>query len=189
MALNFLPTTNYSDLPTAWAAIIGAANFWEEVTETTATVGDITLTLGSGSISIDGYGLTASVTVMGANNIMIAADENGLCFTFFASGSSRGCLALAKNDSGEWCCVTTTATTSGNNIIAPDTTAVALAVRPEISSARLTAIIPTIGTYSTFVSDRIFYVISSDNAAYDGKIELNNQKYVKAFKLAMAYTE
>lgn len=190
MALNFLPSTNYTDTTAAWAAFVGAATFWDSVSEdgNTATVGDLTLTKSNNSITVSGYGLSASQTLYNANKIMIAGNENGAIMDFYTSASQRYSLAIAKNDDGSWHGVFMSTGTSAA-IVAPDTTAIGIAVHEAVATAMLTTIVPIIGTYSTFVSERLFNVTTSDNPGYNGKIELNGQKYVKAELLALAYTD
>ena len=118
---------------------------------------------------------------------MIAADENGAIMDFYMGSSARRAFAIAKNDDGSWHNVFMG--TGASTIIAPDTTATEIAVHSSVATARLTTIVPVIGTYSTFISERIFNVLTSDNPSYDGKFELNGQKYVKAELIALAYTD
>lgn len=190
MALNFLPSTNYSSVSAAWTAFLGAASFWDGISEdgNTATVGNLTITKNANTIEISGYELSASQTLYSGNNVMIAADENGAIMNFLISANNRFSMGIARNEDGNWHGVFLN-TGTGSAIIAPDTTATGIAIHAAVATARLTTIVPVIGTYSTFISERIFNVTTSDNPSYNGKMELNGQKYVKAELLALAYTD
>lgn len=196
MALNFLPSTDYSNQRAAWDAMVNAATFWGSVSEdgNTVTVGGLTLTFSSENnrITVSGYNLTTNVSIANANGIMIAASEKSLMMKFVASsGGVVGVLIIDKNSENEWGAAELSF--SGTNIgwyIAPNTTATDLALKGDnILTATLTQLVPITGTNSTWVMENGFDVLTSPNTSYTGKMELNGEKYVMAGRAAIAYTD
>lgn len=197
MALNFLPSTNYRNQKAAWDAMVGAADFWDSISEdgNTVEVGGLTLTFNSEThfITIDGYNLTTSFNFTNANNIMIAATENSLMakLNISISGAAIGVLIIDKNSENEWGAAELPF--SGTNFgwyIAPNTTTTGLALKGDnILTATLTQLVPITGTNSTWVMENSFDVLTSPNISYAGKMELNGEKYVMAGRAAIAYTD
>lgn len=195
MALNYLPTTNYTDRQAAWTAMIGAADFWDSIDGNTVTVDGLTLGFdaGTNNITVSGYGLSATLSVYSASSIMIAATEKSLIFKYMISSSNyASALLLDKNSNNEWgAVVIPLSTTSGNAYyITPNATATELALRTVATvTATLTQLAPVTGTYSTDVMENGFIVLTSPNPAYVGKMELNGVKYVMAGRAAISYTD
>lgn len=194
MALNFLPSTNYETSQAAWTAMINAAEFWDSVDGNTATVGGLTLGFDAGTkaITISGYGLNATSVMINANNIVIAATEKSLLIKYTASsGGSMNVLILDKNSAGEWgAAVLSFNSTNTGQYVAPDTTIADLALKNDsIVTATLTQLVPLTGTYSTWVMENAFVVLSSPNPTYVGKMELNSVKYVMVGRAAISYTD
>ena len=196
MALNFLPSTNYSNQRAAWDAMVGAATFWDSVSEdgNTVEVGGLTLTFSSENnrITVSGYNLTANASIANANEIMIAATEKSLMMKFVASsGGLSAVLIIDKNSENEWGAAGVPF--GGTNIgwyIAPSTTATDLALKNDnILTATLTQLVPITGTNSTWVMENGFDVLTSPNISYAGKMELNGEKYVMAGRAAISYTD
>ena len=196
MALNFLPSTNYSNQRAAWDAMVGAADFWDSVSEdgNTVTVGELTLTFRSDNnrITVSGYDLTANVSIVNANEIMIAATENSLMMkSIGSSGGVIGVLMIDKNSESEWGAAELSF--GGTNIgwyIAPSTTGTDLALKNDnILTATLTQLVPLTGKSSTWVMENAYLVLSSPNPTYAGKMELNGEKYVMAGRAAIAYSD
>lgn len=196
MALNFLPSTNYTNQKAAWDAMVNAATFWDSVSEdgNTVTVGGLTLTVSSENnrITVSGYNLTANASITNANEIMIAAAEKSLMMKFIASsGGVVGVLIIDKNSENEWGAAELSF--SGTNIgwyIAPNTTATDLALKNDnILTATLTQLVPLTGKNSTWVMENAYLVLSSPNPTYAGKMELNGEKYVMAGRAAIAYSD
>ena len=196
MALNFLPSTNYTDSKAAWDAMVGAATFWDSVSEdgNTVEVGGLTLTFSSENnrITVSGYNLTANASIANANEIMIAATEKSLMMKFVASsGGLSAVLIIDKNSENEWGAAGVPF--GGTNIgwyIAPSTTATDLALKNDnILTATLTQLVPITGTNSTWVMENGFDVLTSPNISYAGKMELNGEKYVMAGRAAISYTD
>lgn len=196
MALNFLPSTNYTNQKSAWDAMVGAADFWDSVSEdgNTVTVGGLTLTFSSESnrITVSGYDLTATVNIANANSIMIAASEKSLMMKVNgSSGGAIGVLILDKNSENEWGAVELPFSGTGFGwYIAPNTTTTDLALKGDnILTATLTQLVPITGTNSTWVMENGFDVLTSPNISYAGKMELNGEKYVMAGRAAIAYSD
>ena len=196
MALNFLPSTNYRNQKSAWDAMVGAAEFWDSISEdgNTVEVGGLTLTFSSESnrITVSGYDLTATVNIANANNIMIAATEKSLMMKVNgSSGGAIGVLILDKNSENEW--GASELPFSGTRFgwyIAPNTTTTDLALKGDnILTATLTQLVPITGTNSIWVMENGFDVLTSPNISYAGKMELNGQKYVMAGRAAISYTD
>ena len=197
MALNFLPSTNYTDPKAVWDAMVGAATFWDSVSEdgNTVEVGGLTLTFNSEtrSITIDGYNLTTSFYLAtSTNNIMIAATENSLMakLNLSISGAAIGVLIIDKNSKNEWGAAEIPFSGTGFGwYIAPNTTTTDLALKGDnILTATLTQLVPITGTNSTWVMENGFDVLTSPNISYAGKMELNGEKYVMAGRAAISYT-
>lgn len=198
MALNFLPSTNYTNQKSAWDAMVGAATFWDSVSEdgNTVTVGGLTLTFSSESnrITVSGYDLTATVNIANANNIMIAVTEKSLLMKFIGNSGGVGVigvLMIDKNSENEWGAAELPF--SGTNFgwyIAPNTTTTDLALKGDnILTATLTQLVPITGTNSIWVMENGFDVLTSPNISYAGKMELNGEKYVMAGRAAIAYSD
>jgi hypothetical protein len=196
MALNFLPSTNYSNQRAAWDAMVGAADFWDSVSEdgNTVTVGELTLTFRSDNnrITVSGYNLTANASIANANGIMIAASEKSLMMKFVASsGGLIVVLIIDKNSENEWGAAGVPfGGTNYGFYVAPDTTTTELALKNDnILTATLTQLVPVTGKDSTWVMDNGFDVLTSPNTSYTGKMELNGEKYVMAGRAAIAYSD
>ena len=198
MALNFLPSTNYTDPKAVWDAMVGAATFWDSVSEdgNTVEVGGLTLTFNSEtrSITIDGYNLTTSFYLAtSTNNIMIAATENSLMakLNLSISGAAIGVLIIDKNSKNEWGAAEIPFSGTGFGwYIAPNTTTTDLALKGDnILTATLTQLVPITGTNSTWVMEHVYLVLTSPNTSYMGKMELNGEKYVMAGRAAIAYSD
>ena len=196
MALNFLPSTNYRNQKSAWDAMVGAAEFWDSISEdgNTVEVGGLTLTFSSESnrITVSGYDLTATVNIANANNIMIAATEKSLMMKVNgSSGGAIGVLILDKNSENEWGASELPFSGTGFGwYIAPNTTTTDLALKGDnILTATLTQLVPITGTNSIWVMENGFDVLTSPNISYAGKMELNGQKYVMAGRAAISYTD
>ncbi|MBQ1433279.1 MAG: hypothetical protein IIZ09_09315 [Ruminococcus sp.] len=191
--INYINVGGYADHAELFAAIVGTANFWDETTETSATVGDITITdtstispkftLSCGDYNFD---ITAASTSIG--NTIIATTENSLLVAWGApSGSLTNFFAIGKGTNDKWGAVKGAAT-NVSNVICPDTggnsaQSITNAVSP------LEQLIPLAALNANFVFDEIFQCIKSVNQNYDGKMELNGQKFVRTHALALAYTD
>ena len=166
MALNFLPSTNYRNQKSAWDAMVGAAEFWDSISEdgNTVEVGGLTLTFSSESnrITVSGYDLTATVNIANANNIMIAATEKSLMMKVNgSSGGAIGVLILDKNSENEWGASELPFSGTGFGwYIAPNTTTTDLALKGDnILTATLTQLVPITGTNSIWVMENGFDVL------------------------------
>lgn len=194
MALNFLPSTKYETPQAAWTAMINAAEFWDSVDGNAATVGGLTLGFDAETkhITVSGYGLSGTMSMINANSIMIAATEKSLLFKCTTlSGGSMGILILDKNSAGEWgAAVLPFAGTSQGWYIAPGATTYELALKNDsLLTATLTQLVPVTGANSTWVMENAFNVLTSPNTSYEGKMELNGVKYVMAGRAAISYTD
>ena len=196
MALNFLPSTNYRNQKAAWDAMVGAAEFWDSISEdgNTVTVGGLTLVYDdtTHSITVSGYELTGTIKIYNASNIVIAATESALLFrTRTTSASTMGVLVLDKSSDGEWSAAEIPfSTASSVMFVAPETTISGLALgNVNIMGATLTQLVPATGMNSTWVMEHVYLVLTSPNTSYTGKMELNGQKYVMAGRAAIAYSD
>jgi len=175
MALNFLPTTNYANKQAVWNAIVNAADFWDEVGENSVTAGDITLTYADGTVTATGYGLTETDNIFNANSVMIAASEAGLICTYNTSNAPKGFSAfiLSKNSDGTWAFIATTISgTAAGYFLAPNTPTKGMP-SINIATASLTCIAAITGTYSTYIPEHAFRVLTAPDTSYTGKMELN----------------
>lgn len=196
MALNFLPSTNYTNQKSAWDAMVNAATFWDSVSEdgNTVTVGELTLVYHDDTthdITVSGYGLTGTIKIYNANNIIIAATEKSLLFRVRTSNGGMGVLVLDKNSAGEWGVTEIPfSSTASTMFIAPETTVSGLALgNIAIMGTTLTQLVPATGTNSAWVMENAYLVLTSPNTSYTGKMELNGEKYVMAGRAAIAYTD
>lgn len=195
MALNFLPSTNYANQKAAWDAMVGAATFWDNISEdgNTVTVGELTLVYDDTTynITVSGYGLTGTIKIYNANNIVIAATEKSLLFRVRTSNSGMGVLVLDKNSAGEWGVTEIPfSSTASTMFIAPETTISGLALgNVNIMGATLTQLVPATGTNSAWVMENAYLVLTSPNTSYTGKMELNGEKYVMVGRAVIAYSD
>ena len=196
MALNFLPSTNYTNQKAAWDAMVNAATFWDSISEdgNTVTVGGLTLVYHDDTthdITVSGYGLTGTIKIYNANNIVIAATEKSLLFRVRTSNGGMGVLVLDKNSAGEWGVAEIPFSSTANTMfIAPETTISGLALgNVNIMGATLTQLVPATGMNSTWVMEHVYLVLTSPNTSYTGKMELNGEKYVMAGRAAIAYSD
>lgn len=196
MALNFLPSTNYTNQKAAWDAMVSAATFWDSVSEdgNTVTVGGLTLVYHDDTthdITVSGYGLTGLIKIYNANNIVIAATESALLFRTRTNTNNTGVLVLDKSSNGEWSAAEIPfSTASSVMFIAPGTTVSGLALgNVNIVGATLTQLAPATGMNSTWVMENVYLVLTSPNTSYTGKMELNGEKYVMAGRAAIAYSD
>lgn len=191
--INYINVGGYANHAELFAAIVGAASFWDEITETSATVGDITITdtstnspkftLSCGDHNFD---ITAANTNIG--NAIIAATEDSLLVAWGAPASApSNFFAIGKGTEDKWG-ATKGAATNVSNIICPSaggngSQSISNAVCP------LEQLIPLAAVNANFVFDDIYQCIKSVNQNYDGKMELNGQKFVRTHALALAYTD
>lgn len=195
MALNFLPSTNYANQKAAWDAMVGAATFWDNISEdgNTVTVGELTLVYDDTThdITVSGYGLTGTIKIYNANNIVIAATEKSLLFRVRTSNNGMGVLVLDKNSAGEWGVTEIPfSSTASTMFIAPETTISGLALgNVNIMGATLTQLVPATGTNSAWVMENAYLVLTSPNTSYTGKMELNGEKYVMVGRAVIAYSD
>ena len=196
MALTFLPSTNYKNQKSAWDAMVNAATFWDSISEdgNTVTVGGLTLVYHDDTthdITVSGYGLTGTIKIYNANNIVIAATEKSLLFRVRTSSGGTGVLVLDKDSAGEWGVAEIPfSSTASTMFIAPETTISGLALgNVNIVGATLTQLAPATGMNSTWVMEHVYLVLTSPNTSYTGKMELNGEKYVMAGRAAIAYTD
>lgn len=195
MALNFLPSTNYTDPKAAWDAMVGAADFWDNISEdgNTVTVDGLTLVYNGTlhEIEASGYGLTGTVKFYNGNSVVIAATESALLFRIRTTANAMGVLVLDKNSAGEWSVAEIPFSSTANTMfIAPETTISELALgNVNIVGATLTQLAPATGMNSTWVMEHVYLVLTSPNTSYTGKMELNGEKYVMAGRAAIAYTD
>lgn len=175
--------------------MVGAAEFWDSVSEDGNTVkaGGLTLTYDETSydITVSGYGLTGTIKIYAANSIVIAATESALLFRTRTNSNSMGVLVLDKNSAGEWSVAEIPFSSTANTMfIAPETTISGLALgNVNIMGATLTQLVPATGTNSTWVMEHVYLVLTSPNTSYTGKMELNGEKYVIAGRAAIAYSD
>ena len=195
MALTFLPSTNYTNQKAAWDAMVGAATFWDSISEdgNTVTAGGLTLVYHDDTthdITVSGYGLTGTIKIYTANSIVIAATESALLFRTRTNSNSTGVLVLDKSSDGEWSAAEIPfSTASSVMFIAPETTVSGLALgNVNIVGATLTQLAPATGMNSTWIMENVYLVLTSPNTSYTGKMELNGEKYVMAGRAAIAYT-
>lgn len=196
MALTFLPSTNYTNQKAAWDAMVGAATFWDSISEdgNTVTAGGLTLVYHDDTthdITVSGYGLTGTIKIYTANSIVIAATESALLFRTRTNSNSTGVLVLDKSSDGEWSAAEIPfSTASSVMFIAPETTVSGLALgNVNIVGATLTQLAPATGMNSTWIMENVYLVLTSPNTSYTGKMELNGEKYVMAGRAAIAYTD
>lgn len=183
MALNFIPRTAYTDVDQAWSVLVGAANFWDSVDGDTAIVGDLTISRATSSITIAGYGRTASFDF--ARDIMAASTETSLIV--WANALNAQAFAIEKDEAGHWVTYIHRDTGSAGSLIVPDVGSTSVAA-PAPMTASLTQLVPAIVKDGTYVFSNIFSIITHPGT-YVGKAELNGQKYVMAGAVALAYTE
>lgn len=191
--INYINVGGYADHTEFFAAIVGAANFWDSTTETSATVGDITITdtstnspkftLSCGDYNFD---ITAANTNIG--NTIIAATENSLLVAWGAPvGALSNFFAIGKGTEDKWGAVKGSSTNIAN-IICPNASGNGTQSIPN-TTCSLEQLIPLAAVNANFVFDDIYQCIKSVNQNYDGKMELNGQKFVRTHALALAYTE
>ena len=196
MALTFLPSTNYTNQKAAWDAMVGAATFWDSISEdgNTVTAGGLTLVYHDDTthdITVSGYGLTGTIKIYTANSIVIAATESALLFRTRTNSNSTGVLVLDKSSDGEWSAAEIPfSTASSVMFIAPETTVSGLALgNVNIVGATLTQLAPATGMNSTWIMENVDLVLAIPMTSCTGKMELNGEKYVMAGRAAIAYTD
>lgn len=193
MALNFLPSTNYGTQQAAWTAMINAADFWDSVDGNTVTVGGLTLGFNAENniVTVSGYGLSGTMSISFANNIMIATTDKSLLFKCtITGGGTMGVLMLDRNGNEWGAALVPFSGTSNGWYIAPGATTYDLALKNDnILNATLTQLVPLTGTNCTWIMENAFDVLTSPNPTYAGKMELNGIKYVMAGRAAISYTD
>ena len=190
MALNFLPSTNYTNPKAAWDAMVNAATFWDSISEDGNTVTLVYDDTAHG-ITVSGYGLTAEMRFNNGNSVVIAVTESALLFRIRTTSNSMGVLVLDKSSDGEWSAAEIPfSSASSVMFVAPETTISGLALgNVNIMGATLTQLVPATGTNSTWVMEHVYLVLTSPNTSYTGKMELNGEKYVMAGRAAISYTD
>ena len=183
MALNFIPRTAYTNVDQAWSVLVGAANFWDSVDGDTAIVGDLTISRATPSITIAGYGRTASFDF--ARDIMVASTETSLIV--WANATNTQALAIEKDEAGHWVAYMHRDDNASGSLIVPDVGSTSVAA-PTPTTATLTQLVPAIVKNGTYIFSNIFSIIACPSG-YVGKAELNGQKYVMAGAVALAYTD
>lgn len=183
MALNFIPRTAYTDVNQAWSVLVGAANFWDSVDGDTAIVGDLTISRSTSSITIAGYGRTASFDF--AKDIMVASTETSLIV--WTNAANAQALAIEKDEAGHWVAYMHRDNTASGSLIVPDVGSTSV-LSLTSATATLTQLVPAISRDGTYVFSNIFNIIARPSM-YVGKAELNGQKYVMAGAVALAYTD
>ena len=198
MALNYTAYNTALTLDEFFAAIVGAASFWDSTTSTTAVVGDITLTKGTNSITISGGDFTSS-NIGGTNNyfVKIAATENAIIFGWNVSqtgGTIANFAGIGKNSAGKWGAIF--GNVSGSSItelIADGVTSKNFRsntyFQSQVSTVN-TQLIDITAAYGDFTFTDIFFVATSPAITYDGKMQLGTaNKFVQLHILALKYTD
>lgn len=188
MALNYTVYNTTLTLAELFAAIVGAAEFWDETTETTAVAGDITLTQGSSNITVSGGGYSFTVGETSNTSAIIAATENALMCK-----AGNAIFALGKNTDGDWGAVKSTNGTNVNSMIANGLSSAGFRPQstyfsPQTSTVN-TQLVDISTSYGDFTFTDILFVIISPSITYDGKIQIDGMKYVQLHNLVMKYTD
>lgn len=199
MALNYTSYNTVLTLDEFFAAIVGAASFWDSTTSTTAVVGDITLTKGTNNMTISGGGFTSSTIGYSTANyfVKIAATENAIIFgwnTSQSGGTISNFAGIGKNSNGDWGAIF--GNVSGSSItelIADGVTSKSF--RPntyfqsQISTVN-TQLIDISAAYGDFTFSDIYFVAMSPAITYDGKMQLGTaNKFVQLHVIALKYTD
>lgn len=193
MALNYTSYNTALTLAEFFAAIIAAGTFgttsiWDSTTETTATVGDITLTKGASNITVSDGELSFTFGSSSNTSAIIAATENALMCK-----AGNTIFALGKNTANKWGAVLSNNGTTIAYLIAdglpsagfrPSTNTFV----PQTSTVN-TQLIDLSTAYGDFTFTDIFFVLISPSISYDGKMTMNEEKYVQLHCLAMVYTD
>ena len=188
MALNYTVYNTTLTLAELFAAIVGAADFWDETTETTAVAGDITLTQGSSNITVSGGGYSFTVGGTSNTSAIIAATENALLCK-----AGNTIFAIGKNADGDWGAISSNNGTSINSMIADGLSSAGFrpstnTFSPQVSTVN-TQLIDLSTAYGDFTFTDIFFVLISPSIQYDGKVQIDGMKYVQLHNLAMKYTD
>lgn len=199
MAVNYIVYNTTLTAAELFAAIVAAADFWDETTSTTATVGGVTLTLASNSLTISGYGYTSS-TVGSSNNyvVRIAATDSGIIWgwaTSYNVGAPNFFAMIGKNADDEWAGAYSGASgyKTVSELIADGVTNKNF--RPTGStfvgqlSTVNTQLIDISAAYGDFTFSDIYMIVMSPAIDYVGKMVLNDEHYVQMGFLALKYTE
>lgn len=194
MALNYITTPTYSTSADFWTALVGAATFWEETTETTATVGGITLTYDPENttipFSVSGYGLSMDLSGTFLAQTRIAATENGILFCGAQSTSHQPeSYAIGKNVDGDWGAFRISKSGNASTVVTPNTTNVTSVNITTTTSTHLTQLVPAAALNGDFVFADVYRLVMSTNTAYMGRMELEGQKFVLLNALALTYTD
>lgn len=191
--INYITAGGYADHTELFAAIVSAADFWDETTETSATVGDITITDTSTTVakfilSCGSYTFTVESTNVNIGTTIIAATENGLLVAWGAPQNVPAVFfAIGKGTGGKWGAVKGSSTNIAN-IICPD--ASGNSAQSIVNTiCPLEQLVPLAAINANFVFDDIYQCIKSVNQNYDGKMALNGAKFVRTHALAIAYTD
>lgn len=202
MALNYTSYNTALSLAEFFADIVAAGTFgttsiWDSTTETTATVGDITLTKGTNSITISGGGFTSSN--IGSTNsyfVKIAATENAIIFGWNVSqtgGTIANFAGIGKNSAGNWGAIFGNVSGSSITELIADGLS-SKSFRPntyfqsQVSTVN-TQLIDISAAYGDFTFSDIYFVALSPSGTYDGKMTMNEEKYAQLHCLAMVYTD
>lgn len=192
MSLNFITTPSYATSADFWAALVGAADFWDETTETTATVGGITITYDSENtanpFSVSGYGLSMTLTGSFLTQTRIAATENGILFCgATALNNQPESYAVGKNADGDWGAFRISKTGNASVSVTPDSSSTSGMNLTTVLSTHLTQLVPAATQNGNFVFSDLYRLIMSTNTAYMGRLELEGQKFVLLNSLALEY--
>lgn len=194
MALNYITTPTYSTSAEFWTALVGAATFWEETTETTATVGGITITYDSENtanpFSVSGYGLSMALSGTFLALTRIAATENGILFCGAQSTSHLPeSIAIGKNADGDWGAFRISKTGNASSSVTPDSSSTSGMNLTTVLSTHLTQLVPVATLNGDFVFADVYRLVMSTNTQYLGRIEVGGQKFVLLNALALTYTD
>ena len=193
--LIYYDTNTYTTAASFLTALKSIPNFWDEVGETTLTKGGVTISVGSGSATMTGYG--QSITLHSPNSqycYIIAATAKGLVMYASGSGSSKT-VAIGSDKNGNWGGVfgnASSASTGISNLLADNLTSTSV-TGGDCNAANInTQIIDLAADKGNFIFDdlrRVLYTVSALKNYY-GKLTMpNGEKYVKCGAFALRYTE
>lgn len=194
--VKYITTKSYASVSALFKAIVAAADWWTETTETSATVGGVTLTYDDTFLYVSGYGarILATMTPGGATtNNRIAVSDKGLMVCGGGSASSgipTYCIAIGKDRGGAWGGVALFFNGSQAPTYAvPDMSAgTEPTIVPGTSSVN-TQFIPAVPVGGNFVFDGVYRLIMSPNPGYVGKVDIAGTNFIQFGALALTYTE